>query len=89
MVVARLAVVSDISGEIGGYQFLHVSATSSYDLDPLCIEDVQCSLSHIAGKHHRHSHLTENRSDPALASASFRRSHLAYIDHFTFNDIKY
>ena len=43
----------------------------------------------VSGQHDRYAHLSKYRSNAALASASFRRSHLADSCHLSVNDIKY
>lgn len=88
MVVAGLAIILYISGEVGGNQFCDISAATSYHLNPLSLKHVLGSLTHIAGQHHHNSHLPEHRSDAALAAASFRRSHLADSNDFAVNNIK-
>ena len=89
MVVARLAVVLDISSEVCCHKLFDISAAAADDLDALCLKNILGSLAHVSGQHDSHSHLAEHRSDSALASASFRRSHLADSDNLTVNDVKY
>ena len=71
VVITCLTIILYVACKISCNQFLHITATASNNLDPLCFKNVLCTLSHIAGKHYSHSHLFQNRCDSALASASF------------------
>ena len=88
VVVADLAIVTDFTFKIGLDQFLDISAASSQHLDTLSLKHILGSLPHIACQHHLHTHLSEYRCNSALASATFRRCHLAYTDNLIVNDIE-
>ena len=72
MMITDFSVILYISGQIGCHKFLYITAASSDDLDALGFQNILRPLSHISGKHHSNSHLPEDRSDTALASATFR-----------------
>ena len=72
MVITHLTVILYISCEVGSYQFFNIAAAAAYNLNSLSFKDILCTLAHVAGKHDNDTHLAENRSDSALASASFR-----------------
>ena len=88
VVVADLAIVTDFTFKIGLYKFLDISAASSQHLDTLSLKHILGSLPHIACQHHLYTHLSEYRCNSALASATFRGSHLAYANNLIVNDIE-
>ena len=89
VVVAHLTVIFYISCKVCSNEFLHVTAAATDHLNPLSLKDIPGTLAHIASKHNRNAHLSQNRSDSALASAALRRSHLADISHLSVNYIEY
>ena len=89
MVTASLTVVPDIAGKIGRHKLFDVTGAASDDFYSLSFQDILCTLAHIAGKHHSHSHHLQDGSYAALAAASFRRGHLADTSHLSVNDIEY
>lgn len=86
--ITHFAIVFDCTGKICLHQFLHITAASADDLDPLGFEDILCALAHIASEHHCHSHLLQYGSYTALAAAAFGRSKPADIPDFSVNDIE-
>ena len=70
MVITRLTIILDISCKVCSDEFFHVTAATTDDLYPLGFKDILGSLTHIAGKHDNHAHLTEHGSYSALASAA-------------------
>ena len=88
VVVARLAIVLYVSCEVGCHKLFDVAAAAAYHFDPLGFQNILRSLAHISCQHHCHSHLAKDRSYSALASATFRRSHLAHSCNLTVDYIK-
>ena len=78
VVIACLTIILDISGKVGCNQFFNITTAPTNHLNPLSLQYILGTLPHIAGQHYSHPHLSQNRSDTALASASFRRRHLAH-----------
>ena len=72
MVITHLTVILYISCEVGSYQFFNIAAAAADNFDALRFKYVLRALPHIPGKHHHHSHLSENRCYSALASTAFR-----------------
>ena len=89
MVIADLTVILYVSCKILSYQFFYISAASTDDLDPLRLKHIHCTLAHIARQHDAHSHLSQHRSDTALASAALGRSKLGHICNLAVNHIEY
>ena len=89
MVVAGLTIVFYITCKVGRNKLLYISRAAADNLDSLRLEYILRTLSHIAGKHHDYSHLPQNRRYSTLASASFRRCHLAHIHNLAINHLKY
>ena len=89
MVITCLSIILYASCEIRRHKFFYITAASTDYLDPLSLENILSSLSHIAGKHHGDTHLSQHRSYPTLAATSFRGGHLADTCHLVVNDIKY
>lgn len=86
--VAYLAIVTDISCKISLHEFLDIPAAASNHLYSLSLEHILGALPHVACKHNLHSHLPQYRSNTALASATFRRSHLAHASNLVINNIE-
>ena len=72
MVIARLTIILNVSGEVSSNEFFHVTAASTDHLDSLGFKNILGTLAHITRKHNDNTHLTEHRSYSALASTSFR-----------------
>ena len=72
VVIAGLAIILYISREVSSNQFLYITATTTDNLDALSLQNILGALTHIAGEHDHYAHLSQNRGDTALASASFR-----------------
>ena len=53
-------------------KFLDITAATADDLDTLCLKNILSTLTDIAGKHDHHTHLSQDWSDSALASATLR-----------------
>lgn len=87
--IACLTIILDIACKVCSNKFIHNTSAATDNLYPLGFKHILCTLPHVAGQHNCHAHLSQNGSDTALASASFRRSHLADICHLSVNDIKY
>ena len=72
VVITHLTIILDISCKVGRNQFFNITAAATDHFNPLSLQNVLGALTHITGKHDCHSHLAQNRSDPTLASTSFR-----------------
>ena len=72
MVITGLTIILDVPCKVCCDKFFHVTAATTDHLYPLGLKDVLGSLTHIAGKHNNHAHLTEHGSYSALASAALR-----------------
>ena len=70
MVIARLTIILDISCKVCSNKFFHITAATTDHLYSLSFKDILGSLTHIASQHDNHTHLSEHRSYPALASAA-------------------
>lgn len=72
MVIARLTIIPNVSGEVSSNEFFHVTAASTDHLDSLSFKNTLSSLAHITRKHNCNTNLTKHRSYSALASAALR-----------------
>ena len=86
--VADFAIVTNFPIKISLDKFLNITTASTQNLDTLSLKHILCTLPHIACKHNLYPHHLEYRSDSALASAAFRRSHLAHAGNLIVNDIE-
>lgn len=88
MMSARLTIVMQFSCKVSLRKLPHITATSTQNLNPLRLKHILCALSHISGKHDRHTRLPEHRRDSALAPAALRRSHLILRNNLPVNHSK-
>ena len=88
VMVTDLAIVLDVSCQVRSDEFFDVAAAAADYLDPLCFKNIFGTLAHIAGEHDCNAHLSQDRRYSALASASLRRGHPAYIGNLSVDDIE-
>ncbi len=72
VMVARFSRVGEFAVEICFQHIVDVALAAAYHAYSMCRKLVESSHAHIAGKHHRDTHLLHHRSNVRLASAALR-----------------